>query len=256
MSSGCVLHYNTIVHFAVHPERAAVICCMNRAFRFHEAEHGYFQCGVPYKLSLRNRGVRRACRPFSAPPEKPLQTEAAAACRTTQKPTRVIVIGCRLEDRGFISRSKACSTVDIGQILQRAYIHSAAQAQLPGNQVAEIGPVRDPRYQRHARRQERGVYVYFLKLARYACLKCTSFQAYVQLRISSRRRRIYFAHGAFVTLICAPAVPRGPVGRTDPRSGTSSLGRPGFALEPLLGPGLSLSVILEPSPGGAVMRVV
>lgn len=61
-----------------------------------------------------------------------------------------------------------------------------------------------------------------------------------------------------MTLICAPAVPRGPVGRADPSGTMSSGGVLGFALKALLGPGGCLSGPLEyrmPGPGGAGMRV-
>lgn len=61
---------------------------------------------------------------------------------------------------------------------------------------------------------------------------------------------IYFAHGALVTLICAPAVPRGPAGRAESSDTRSS--------EVFAGTCRCLSGPLEygiPGPGGAGMRV-
>lgn len=78
-----------------------------------------------------------------------------------------------------------------------------------------------------------------------------------------RNELAYLAQGAFVTLTCAPAVPRGPVGRTAFRSGTRSCGSCGrldssIAAPPLVVAEVALSGTLEygmPGPTGPGMRV-
>lgn len=108
---------------------------------------------------------------------------------------------------------------------------------------------------------KRGYYINWSTLTgHYSCAVIRSSDTHSAVPMPLNHAFAYVAHGALVTLTCAPAVPRGPVGRTESKLDTRSCGSSGLVFGPalLVSVVLSLSAIREygmPAPAGPGIRV-